>query len=502
MMERLRSTIVAAIEGKLSPEGAELQALPADVDWLEARADLLGDVDADWLRARFSSSLLYSLRSSVEGGTGHASPVERRARLIDAARTYDLVELEGERDLIPEVLEAVPPEARVISWHGPADGLAPLKARFDRFSQTPARLYRFVSSVERNGDELASLALLHALGRSDTIAYGAGPVGFWTRLLAPRIGCPIVFGSIDRAEGGGEPSVFRLLNDYGLPLLLPVQQLFGIVGSRAYHSPSPYLHNAAYRALGFRALFVPWPTDSFDEFWSRVVDAGELRAVGLSLNGVTVASPHKEEALTRASVVSTMARRAGSSNVLVRCGSGWKADTTDSDGVLPLLQERGIHVDRRRTAVVGCGGSGRAVAASLQIAGADVTLVNRGLERGRRAVQLLGLDFVPLNDFSVDGYSVIVNATPVGTEPGEMPFQVDGLDEHATVVDHVYSDHPTSLMAATRALGRAAIEGREILLAQVRRQFQLMLGTEMPSMSFPALAGLAPWGPAAVRSGV
>jgi 3-dehydroquinate dehydratase/shikimate dehydrogenase len=501
MMDRLRSTIAAAIEAKLSPDGAELRALPPDVDWLEVRADLVGDVDADWLRARFAGSLLYSLRSTVEGGTGDASSVERRTRLIDAARTYDLVELEGDRDLVPEVLEAVQPDARVISWHGSADGLGRLKARFERFAKTPARLYRLVPAVERSGDELASLALLNALDRSDTIAYAAGAVGFWTRLVAPRIGCPIVFGGIDRAERGGEPSVFRLLNDYGLPLLPPVQQLFGIVGSRAYHSRSPHLHNAAYRALGFRALFVPWPTDSFDDFWTRIVDAEELRGLGMSLNGVTVASPHKEEALMRASVVSAMARRAGSSNVLVRWGSGWKADTTDSDGVLPLLQERGIRVDRQRAAVVGCGGSGRAVAVSLQIAGAEVTLVNRGLERGRRAMKLLGLDFVPLKDFSVDGYSVIVNATPVGTEPGEMPFRVDGLDEHATVVDHVYSDHPTSLMKATRALGRAAIEGREILLAQVHRQFQLMLGVEMPSASFPALAGV-PWSTAAVRSGV
>src|SRR5262245_189302 len=109
MMERLRSTLAAAIDGKLSPDGAELQALPPDVDWLEVRADLVGGVDADWLRARFSGSLLYSLRSSVEGGAGHTSPAERRARLIDAARTYDLVELEGDRDLLPEVLEAVPP---------------------------------------------------------------------------------------------------------------------------------------------------------------------------------------------------------------------------------------------------------------------------------------------------------------------------------------------------------------------------------------------------------
>jgi 3-dehydroquinate dehydratase / shikimate dehydrogenase len=477
-----------------SPDGGELSVLARDVDWLEVRTDLAGEVDPDWLRARFSGKLLYSLRSTVEGGRGDSAIALRRERLVRAARRYDLVDLEGARDLVPEVLDAIRPDARVVSWHGPADGLAALKARFERISSTPARLYRLVSAVETTGDELASLALLNELHRSDTIAYAGGPIGFWTRLLAPLVGCPIAFGGIERIDGeGAEPSVFRLIKDYGLPRLSPVNELFGIVGSRAYHSRSPELHNAAYRRLGLPALFVPFPIDSFDAFWTRVVDAEELRQIGISLNGLTIASPYKEEALLRAAAISPMAHRAGSTNVVVRSASGWKADTTDSEGVVPLLRERRIDVDRQRAAVVGCGGSGRVVAASLQSAGADVTLVNRGLERGRRAVELLGMNFVPLVDFSVDGYSLIVNATPVGTEPGEMPFEVDRLDEHATVVDHVYSSTSTSLMAATRALGRVGIEGREILLAQVCRQFQRMLGREMPLVPLTGLVGFEPY---------
>jgi shikimate 5-dehydrogenase len=56
-------------------------------------------------------------------------------------------------------------------------------------------------------------------------------------------------------------------------------------------------------------------------------------------------------------------------------------------------------------------------------------------------------------------------------------------------VDHVFSATPTPLMAATRALGRVAIEGRDVLLAQVRRQFQRMLGREMPFVPLTGLAG-------------
>jgi shikimate 5-dehydrogenase len=110
------------------------------------------------------------------------------------------------------------------------------------------------------------------------------------------------------------------------------------------------------------------------------------------------------------------------------------------------------------------------------------------------------MSFVPLNDFSVEGFSLIVNATPVGTAPGEMPFEVGRLDAQATVVDHVYNGYPTPLMIATRAMGRVAIEGREILLAQVRRQFQRMVGREMPLMALPGLAGAEAFETAAMAS--
>ena len=490
MMDSLRSTLAGTLEVQPSCDGAELSVLPPDVDWLEVRADLVGELDPDWLRARFAGKLLYSLRSTAEGGRAPSAIADRRERLIHASRGYDLVDLEGARDLVPDVLAAIGPEGRVVSWRGPADELSTLTARFEKISSTPARLYRLVSTGERIDDALASLALLNRLGRADTIAYASGPLGLWTRLIAPLVGYPITFGGIQQIDSErGEPSVFRLIKDYGRPRLTPVKELFGILGSRAYHSRSPELHNAAYRDLGIPALFVPFPIDSFDAFWTRVVDADELRRIGISLNGLTIASPFKEEALLRASAISPMARRAGSTNVVIRSPSGWRAETTDSDGAVPLLQERRISIARQRAAVVGCGGSGRVVAASLQAAGADVTLVNRGLTRGRRAVELLGMPFVPLVDFSVNGYALIVNATPVGTEPGEMPFQVDRLEEHAAVVDHVCSATSTSLMAATRALGCVAIEGRDILLAQVRRQFQRMLGREMPLVPLTGLAG-------------
>ena len=209
------------------------------------------------------------------------------------------------------------------------------------------------------------MALLNRLGRADTIAYASGPLGLWTRLIAPLVGYPITFGGIQQIDSErGEPSVFRLIKDYGRPRLTPVKELFGILGSRAYHSRSPELHNAAYRDLGIPALFVPFPIDSFDAFWTRVVDADELRRIGISLNGLTIASPFKEEALLRASAISPMARRAGSTNVVIRSPSGWRArrPTGRRRSSAPGASDQHRSPTRGRGGVRGIGQSGRRLA--------------------------------------------------------------------------------------------------------------------------------------------
>ncbi|HKH44344.1 MAG TPA: type I 3-dehydroquinate dehydratase [Thermoanaerobaculia bacterium] len=458
-----------------SPSSAEVSSFPAAVRWLEVRADRAGDPDADRLRCDFPGTLLYSLRSRAEGGAFAGSDTERRARLLAASRRWDLVELET-GDLVPEILDRIPAERRVLSWHGAAPGstLNELRARLARFAAVGARLIRLVPAAGEPADALAPLRLLREAGRSDLTAWASGPAGSWSRLLAPRLGAPLVFAAV--GEGEGEPSVAQLIADYGLPHMPPIEDIYGIVGRTAAKSLSPRLHNAAYRVLGLPALYLSFPTERFGAFWDALGD-GALAGLGWPLRGLTVTSPHKESALAAAEEASPLARQAGGANTLLRKDVVWRADTADADGVLCALGARGIAVAGRRVAVVGCGGAGRAAAAGLQAAGADVTLVNRGSERGHFAAALLGLPFVPLARFSARDLALVVHATPL---QHETPFPVDGLDGGAVVVELVYGPTPTPLMTAAAARGCLAIDGREVLLVEAQRQFQMMTGRQMP----------------------
>ena len=485
------AVLVATLTEKPSDE--ELSALSGRVQILEVRADLVGELDPDRLRANFDGELLYTLRSRTEGGRSEASLDRRHQRLIQAAAHFDLVDLEVDRDFDPDVLAAVEPSRRLVSWHGGPRALGELQKIHSRQSKEEARYYKLIPVAEQPGQEVTPLALLHSLGRSDVIAFATGPIGTWTRLIAPRLGAPVVFGSASHEPAAsGQPSVAQLIVDYGLPNLRDVTRLFGIVGTNVAQSLSPRLHNHAYRHLGIDGLYLPFHVEAFGDFWLEVVESGTFGELGFELAGLSVTTPFKRVAVAVGGAVSPLAEWTGSANTLFKREGIWQADSTDGMGVTGPIRARGLELSGRSVAIVGAGGAGRAAAAALSAEGAAVTMVNRGSERGRKAAADLRVPFCALDQFDPTPFDYLVNATPLGwNEEDDLPFALDGLDESAVVVDLVYRrSGPTPLVRAARASGRTVIDGREVLLFQAIPQFQLMTGIEMPAGESHQLLGL------------
>ena len=466
------ASLIATLLEPPSLDGAELSALPESVEWLEVRADLLGDIDPEWLRDHFRGKLLYSLRT-------YDAP-DRRDRIAKAIHFYDRIEFDGRTDLCDDLLQEVPPEKRLLSWSGNVKDLSGLSDQFRQLAAVPAAVYKLVTNATTIGEEFLPLELLKSINRNDTVAFSNGPLGFWNRLLALQLGAPCVFGAVGKGSVNDmEPSIAKLINDYGLPEVTPVKELFAIIGNPIFHSLSPRLHNATYREMDHPALFVPLRVSSFSEFWQEFVLSKKLDAFGFPINGMTVASPHKEEALLMAKIVSGMARQAEAANILVRNNGWWNADTTDPDVIYTASRERSVRVNEKRAAVIGCGGAGRAIAAALVASGAGVTLINRGAERGEHAATLLGLPYVPLREFDAEGFDIVVNATPVGRDTDEVPFRIERLSDEAVVIDLVYGSRPTPLVDTIRSRQQIAIDGRDVLVTQVRHQFRMMTGKEM-----------------------
>jgi 3-dehydroquinate dehydratase/shikimate dehydrogenase len=399
-----------------------------------------------------------------------------------------LYELNVEHDLNDDVLSRIPVEQRIVSWYGEASDLAELQSRFAAMSATPARFYKLVQTARTVSQEFLPLHLLKTLGRADVIAYARGTLGFWTRLAALQLGAPAIFGLASPGPDASEPSIAKLIQDYALPEVRPAKELFAIIGNPIFHSLSPRLHNSSYRAMNYPALFVPLQVDSFADFWREFVQSKQLDVFGFPINGMTVGSPHKEEAFLTAKNISSMVQQTQAANILVRNNGWWSADTTDPDVVYAANQQN-VPVREKRAAVIGCGGAGRAIAAALAKSGAGVTLINRGSERGEYASSLLGLPYKPLLDFDARGYDIVVNATPVGRDTDEAPFRLERLSSDAVVIDLVYGSRPTPLVDRTLARRQLAIDGCDVLVTQVRNQFRLMTGKEMSAALAFAVLG-------------
>ncbi|HXQ74418.1 MAG TPA: type I 3-dehydroquinate dehydratase [Pyrinomonadaceae bacterium] len=438
-----RASLIANFSTPLSPDGRELRALPQAVEFVALRAGL---VDPEWVSQLFRGQVLY--------------------------------ELNLEHDLNEDLLTRIPAEQRIVSWYGEVSDLEELQTRFAQLTTIPARFYKLVNTARTISEEFLPLQLLKSLGRTDTIAYARGSLGFWTRLAALQLGAPAIIGLASPGPDASEPTIAKLIDDYGLPEVHPVKELFAIIGNPIFHSLSPRLHNASYRATNHPALFVPLLVNSFSDFWLEFVLSKQLDALGFPINGMTVGSPHKEEAFITAKNISSMVRQTQAANILVRNNGWWNADTTDPD-VIYSANQQNVSIHDKRAAVIGCGGAGRAIAATLAKSGADVTLINRSAERGEYAASLLGLPYKPLLDFDAKGYDIVVNATPVGRDTDDAPFKLERLNSDAVVIDLVYGPRPTPLIDSTHARHQVAIDGRDVLVTQVRNQFRLMTGKEM-----------------------
>jgi shikimate 5-dehydrogenase len=58
---------------------------------------------------------------------------------------------------------------------------------------------------------------------------------------------------------------------------------------------------------------------------------------------------------------------------------------------------------------------------------------------------------------------------------------MDSLGDQTLVIDLAYGSQPTPLVSAVMARGGTAIDGYDVLLTQVRKQFCIMTGLEMPA---------------------
>jgi shikimate dehydrogenase len=255
-----------------------------------------------------------------------------------------------------------------------------------------------------------------------------------------------------------------------------------VLGAPIGHSLSPVLHRAAYQALG-----LDWTYEAIE------CDEGALPAVFRSLRdaldppcaGLSLTMPLKSAVMPLLDDLAPSGRDVGVVNTVVFADGGAIGHNTDVQGMLRCFDDAGLRGAPESLALLGGGGTARAVLAAVAARGGVVARAllrdpSRGtslLELGRRLgvdVELLPLSAAPEVLGAAD---IVVNTTPAGA--------VDALaltvwPRGVPYIDVLYAPWPTPLAVAAADAGSVVVGGLVMLVGQAAVQVELHTGMPAP----------------------
>ena len=207
-----------------------------------------------------------------------------------------------------------------------------------------------------------------------------------------------------------------------------------------------------------------------------------------NIRGALVTMPHKVATLDLVDEISPTAEVAGATNAVVLREDGTLlADQFDGAGFVRGVLGKGFDPSGKRALVVGNGGVGSPIAASLAGIGlAGIGLFDSNAAASEALAQRIGEHFpdveVAVGSKDPEGYDLIVNATPVGTADDDpLPVDVDRIAPGSYVGDVVLKTDVTPFLRAARDKDCTIQVGSDMLFEMVPALLEFFgFGTATP----------------------
>jgi shikimate dehydrogenase len=232
---------------------------------------------------------------------------------------------------------------------------------------------------------------------------------------------------------------------------------------------APMIYNPWFDKQGIDAVVMPMgvkPEDYVD-FLPQLFKLTNIR-------GALVTMPHKVTTVGLMDEISPTARIAGACNAILKRPDGTLlGDQFDGAGFVRGVERKGRMLKGTRVLVLGSGGVGSPIAASLAAAGvAELAIFDTNTASVEGLAQRLR-DHYPLLVVRTDtrdpaGFDVIVNATPLGMKESDpMPFDIDRIAPNTFVGEVVMKSEYTPLLRAAKEKGCAIQVGTDMLFEMI-----------------------------------
>ena len=259
-------------------------------------------------------------------------------------------------------------------------------------------------------------------------------------------------------------------------------RIYGIFGYPVEHSFSPLMHNAAFSALKINARYMAFTVKP--EHVRKALDG--IRVMNIA--GINVTVPHKSSVIPYLDEVTPLAQKIGAVNTILNTNGYLTGTNTDVSGFIRSLSALNFSPKNTTVALLGAGGSARAVLAGLADAGASRILIhNRNAERAESLVTEFSQHFpktqlaaVSLQTVKQSNLDLLVNTTTVGMKYDSSPLDLSqcGIIKH--VLDIIYSPAKTRLLREAEELGIPSVNGSGMLLNQGCDAFTCWPGKNAP----------------------
>lgn len=442
------------------------------------------------LRGKYGGILVGTLRSSDggQGGSRKISPAEVNSFWSDPRlkQTIDWV------DAGPHELPDPPREYEKIirSRHFfgsmPIDKeLAEVRSELADAGADPSR--NIIKIAITPSDIAEALPFWNLLTNGpDSIPIAMGEFGSWTRILGPAFGSALTYASLDEgtASAPGQIAFEDLTEVYRADSTTRATGLYGIVGLPVSHSLSPFIHNAAFRALSVDAVYLPLPVRDAGAFFREMVSP-ETRILDWNLRGFSVTHPHKTSIARLVDRLDRDAEEIGAVNTVTIENGTSIGSNTDAKGFLVSLKTKLGDPKGASVAIIGSGGAARAAVYALSNAGARTVIFSRDPSGAGAFAERFGaeLRLLDLDPDSFEDVDVIVNASPIGSS-GELedlsPVPSEAFENLQLAYDMVYNPVRTRFLRDASEAGVPTIGGLEMLIEQAALQFRTWTGREAP----------------------